>query len=413
MDREIAQEVRTRRTAKRVAAVVIGIAAMVFLLAATVQWLRPSVRRDEIRIATVERGPIDATLQASGTVIPAGEQAISSPVEARVLRIVRRAGDRVKAGDELLALDTAATRLEVDRAVERLAQKESAGAQLRLQLDDQRATLAAQIESKKLDVEILRLKAASNAKLLKEGLVSDQDANAARAEARKSEIELAQLQAALQRAMRSAEAQLSASQMETNMIRRERAESQRQLDLAMTRADRDGVVTWVLPEEGATVQRGQVVARIADLSAFRVVAQIADIYVPRIAAGMPVRLRTDRDVITGTIASIDPRIESGVAKFYVDLDTPSDARLRNNIRLDVFVITGRRPQALRVSRGTLGDGQRVTLFVVRGERLVATPVRLGLAGDEWVEIASGVAAGDQVVISDMAEYEGIKELRLK
>lgn len=413
MDREIAQDVRTRRTVKRVAGVLIGVAAVVFLLAATLQWLRPSIGRDEVRIATVERGPIDASLQASGTVIPAGEQAISSPVEARVLRIVRRAGDRVKRGDELLALDTAATRLEVDRAEERLAQKESAGAQLRLQLDDKRATLAAQIESKKLDVEILRLKAASHAKLLKEGLVSDQDANASRAEARKSEIELAQLQEALQRNLRSAAAQLGASEMETNMVRRERAESQRQLDLAMTRANRDGVVTWVLPEEGATVQRGQVVARIADLSAFRVVAQIADMYVPRIAPGMPVRLRSDRDVITGSIASIDPRIEGGVAKFYVDLDSPSDARLRNNIRLDVFVITGRRPEALRVSRGSLGDGQRATLFVVRGKRLVATPVRLGLAGDEWVEIASGLAAGDQVVISDMADYNGLKELRLK
>lgn len=413
MDREITQDVRNRRTTKRVAGVVIGVAAVVFLLAATLQWLRPSVRRDEVRIATVERGPIDATLQASGTVIPAGEQAISSPVEARVLRIVRRAGDRVKRGDELLALDTAATRLEVDRVVERLAQKESEGAQLRLRLDDSRATLAAQIESKKLDVEILRLKAERHGKLLKEGLVSDQDENAARAEARKSQIELAQLQAALQRAVRSASAQLSASDMEVNMVRRERTESQRQLDLAMTRADRDGVVTWVLPEEGATVQRGQVVARIADLSAFRVVAQIADMYVPRMAPGMPVRLRTGADVLTGTVASIDPRIESGVAKFYVDLDVPSDPRLRNNIRLDVFVITGRRPEALRVSRGALADGQRTTLFVVRGGRLVATPVRLGLAGDEWVEIASGLAAGDQVVISDMADYEGIKELRLK
>ena len=413
MDREIAQEVRSRRTAKRVIGAVIGLAAVVFLLAATVQWLRPSIRRDEVRIATVERGAIDATLQANGTVIPAGEQAISSPVEARVLRIVRRAGDPVKRGDELLALDTTATRLEVDRAAERLAQKESEDAQLRLRLDDTRAALAAQIESKKLDVEILRLRAARNGKLLKEGLVSDQDENAARAEARKSEIELAQLEAALQRSVRSAAAQLGASEMEVSMIRRERAETQRQLDLAMTRADRDGVVTWVLPEEGATVQRGQVVARIADLSAFRVVAQIADMYVPRIAVGMPVRVRADREVITGTIATIDPRIEGGVAKFYVDLDRPADPRLRNNVRVDVFVITGRRPEALRVSRGALADGQRATLFVVRGERLVATPVRLGLAGDEWVEIAAGLAAGDQVVISDMTDYEGLKELRLK
>ena len=39
---------------------------------------------------------------------------------------------------------------------------------------------------------------------------------------------------------------------------------------------RDGVVTFALAEEGITVSRGQVVARIADLSSFGVAAQVAD-----------------------------------------------------------------------------------------------------------------------------------------
>ena len=68
MDREIAPEVRRRRDLKKVAGIVIAIAAIGFFLAATMQWLRPSVKRSEIETARVERGDIDATLQASGTV---------------------------------------------------------------------------------------------------------------------------------------------------------------------------------------------------------------------------------------------------------------------------------------------------------------------------------------------------------
>src|SRR5205085_11641125 len=102
MDREITEDVRRRRIVRRVATAAVAVAAIAFSLAATVQWLRPSIKRSAIQTARVERGSVDATLQASGTVVPATEQVVSSPVEARVLRIVRRAGDRVKAGDEVI-----------------------------------------------------------------------------------------------------------------------------------------------------------------------------------------------------------------------------------------------------------------------------------------------------------------------
>src|SRR6476659_6613249 len=114
MDREIAPEVRRRRMLRRVATVVIALAAIAFSFAATVQYLRPSVRRTDLQFARVERGSVDATLQGSGTIVPAVEQVVSSPVEARVLRIEHRPGDHVHAGDELMTLDTSASKLDVD-----------------------------------------------------------------------------------------------------------------------------------------------------------------------------------------------------------------------------------------------------------------------------------------------------------
>src|SRR4051794_18416201 len=110
MDRIIPESEQRRRTTKRVIGSLVAIAALAFSVAATMQWLRPSLRRADLQLARVERGSVDRTLQAAGTVMPAVEQVVSAPVEARVLRIVRRAGDRVRAGDELVALDTSASR---------------------------------------------------------------------------------------------------------------------------------------------------------------------------------------------------------------------------------------------------------------------------------------------------------------
>jgi HlyD family secretion protein len=414
MDREIAPEVRRRRVVRRIVTAVIAVAAVSFIFAATVEWLRPSVRRSDLRTARVEVGSIEATLSANGTVVPRIEQVVSSPVEARVTRIGRHAGDRVRTGDEILTLDTAATRLDVERLAQRVTQKESERDQLRLRLEETIAALTSQIEQKRLDVEILHYNADQKTKLQSAGLVAEQEALSAKAAARKSDIELRQLEEALVRARRSRDAQLSSSETDLNVARRERGESERQLQLAMLRADRDGVLTWVVPEEGATVRRGDILARIADLSSYRVAATISDVHAASLSAGQRTYVKLDdKRSIAGTISSIDPRIENGVVKFYVELDAPAHPSLRNNLRVDVLVVTGVRNGVLAVQRGSLNQTDAGTAFVVRGDELVRVPVRFGLAGDDRIEIVEGLAAGDEVVISNMSDYSGVKQLRVK
>lgn len=414
MDREIAPDVRRRRLLKRGGTAVLALGAIAFLFAATVSWLRPSIRRRDVDLARVDRGSIDATLQASGTIQPAVEQVIASPVEARVLRIIRRAGDRVRSGDELVALDTSATRLDVDRLDSQVEQKRSELAQLRLKIEDAAASLRATLEQKQLDAQILDFKAQQTKKLHDDGLAAAQDDLAAATAAKKAHIELEQLGSQLSRQHRIDEAQLAAAASALDAVQRDRDESQRQLQLAMMRSDRDGVVTWITDETGAVVRKGDIVARVADLSSYRVDATISDIYAAQLAPGMPVRVRVDdATTVGGAISSIEPRIESGTVKFHVRLDQGSNARLRNNVRVDVFVVTGHRDGVLRVRRGSLGAADREQVFVLRDGVLERTPVRWGLAGETFIEPLEGLHDGDEVVVSNMNDYEGVKALRLK
>src|SRR5258708_8491705 len=271
MDREIAQSVRTKRVARRVIVGVVALAALVFCVAATVSWLRPSVRRSDLQIARVERGTVDATIQASGTVVPEIETVISSPVEARMLRIQHRGGDRLDAGDAIVTRDASATKLDLDKLNDSVAEKESALAQARLKAEEDIASSGAALEQKQLDAEILKLKAAQNTRMHAEGLVSAQDELVAVTAKKKNDIEITQLRDALARVGRSTAAQIAAAQLELRTAQKERDQSARQLNLAMARSDQDGVLTWVLPEVGATVKKGDVIARVADLSAYRVV----------------------------------------------------------------------------------------------------------------------------------------------
>lgn len=414
MDRVIPESEQRRRKVKRVGGTLIALAAIAFSFAATVQWLRPSLKRADLQFATVEKGSVDSTLQAAGTIMPAVEQVVSSPVEARVLRIVRRAGDRVRAGDELVALDTSVARLDVERLEDRVKQKRSEQEQARLKSDETIASLEAQLSQKTLDLDIARYKSRQNETLHREGLASESDLLAAQTVAKKSEIELTQLRDAIERAKHARDAERSAYELELRTLTNDRDESVRQLGLAMMRADRAGVVTSIVQDAGATIRRGDVVARIADLSSFRVVATISDIHAASLAPGQRVRVKLDDQTsIGGAISGIDPRIDNGSAKFDVALDQPAHPRLRNNVRVDVFVILGQHDGVLRVHRGALGQSDTEQVFVVRGDELIHTPVRWGLAGEEALEVRSGLREGDRIVTSNMSDYAGMTKLRLK
>ena len=414
MDRELAPEIRRSLIARRVLTAVVVIAGIVFSVAAILEWLRPSIRERNLQFATVEHGSIDATLQASGVIVPEAEQVVSAPVEARVLRIVRRPGDRVRAGDELIALDTTVTRLEVDKLREQIAQKQSDIARLRLKLEDNMAIQRSTLQQRQLDAEIVRFKAEQNARLHKAGLIAKQDDLAAATAAKKSELEIDLARESMQRAQRSGEAEMASMTAELRMLLQQQEESQRQLQLAMMRADRDGVVTWIVPEAGATIRRGDIVARIADLSTFRAEGTISDLHASKMSAGMRVRVRLDEtSTIGGEITSVEPRVDNGSVKFRVALDDRTNAKLRNNLRVDLFTITGSRTNVLRVRRGALGQSDQEDVFVRRGDELEPVRVKWGLMGDDLIQPLSGLSAGDVVAISNMSDFEGVKKVKLK
>jgi HlyD family secretion protein len=108
-----------------------------------------------------------------------------------------------------------------------------------------------------------------------------------------------------------------------------------------------------------------------------------------------------------------PTVENGVIRFTVALAKSSHTGLRPSLRADVLVITDRKPRALRVRRGPFADSTDRQVFVVRGDRAVRTPVTLGLAGIDDVEVLSGLAEGDEIIISDMRDYAHLSEVALK
>jgi HlyD family secretion protein len=414
VDRPIDEDVQRRRTVRRAGTA----GAVLAVLAGVLVWLpglvRPSISRASVRTAVADGGPIEAVITATGTVVPEVEQVVSSPVDARVLRILKRTGARLEKGDPLVTLDISETQLAVDKLGQDLAIKQNQQARTRLSLEKSLIDLNGQVEVKTLQLASLRSQLARDRQLAADGLLSQELLKKSELAVSQAQIELTQLEGSRENARIANRTEVEGLGLEMSKLHQEQREARRLLDLATPRADRAGVLTWALSQEGVAIRKGDVIARLADLGSFRVEATVSDVHARRLAAGLPVTVKVNDDTLEGTVAAVLPTIQNGAMTLQVALKDPSSALLRSNLRVDVGIVTASKPRVVRIRRGPFASGEGVQqVFVIRGDRAVRTPVELGLSSFDQFEVVRGLVPGDEAIISDMNDYTRLKEVRIR
>ncbi|MGE0128090.1 MAG: efflux RND transporter periplasmic adaptor subunit [Blastocatellales bacterium] len=414
MDREIDVSFRRKQMLRRGGLSV----TLVALVAAVFFWgprlIQPTVARARIRTAKVDAGPMEAQITASGTVVPEFEQVISSPVNARVLKILKRPGAVLAKGEPILELDLNESRLAIEKLNQQVELKQNQQAKAKLDLENTLIDLQSRWEIKNLEYKAAKASTARNRQLHRQGLLSEERLREVALIEEKTGYELKQLEESKRNAQASTKTQLEGLALEMKTLEQERVEAQRQLELATTKSDRNGVLTWVVDVEGSTMQKGAVLARIADLSTFRVEATVSDVHANRLSAGLPVKVKINDEFLTGSILRINPAVTNGVITLAVSLEDKSNALLKSNLRVDVLIATERKDKALRIKRGPFAGGEGSgAAFVVRGDTAYKTPIKLGIASADYYEVVQGLIEGDEVIISDMTDFMHVKEVKLK
>jgi HlyD family secretion protein len=330
------------------------------------------------------------------------------------MRILVRPGAQLKPGQPIVELDTSESTLAVERLSQNLALKENQQEKTRLDLERSLNDLDSQASIKDLQLQSFHSQLARSQALWKEGLISVEQLRQAELAEAQAVIELKKIQNERENAQRATRAQIEALALEMATVRKETQEARRQLNLASPKASRDGVLTWSLTEEGIAVHKGDVLARIADLSSFRVEATVSDVHAKQVSVGLPVAVKVGEETLDGIVSNVLPTIKNGIMTVQVALRQKSSPLLRSNLRVDAFIVTGRHARALRVKKGPFADGEGpVDAFVVRGDRAYRTRIELGLSSFEEFEVTKGLSAGDEVIISDMKDYMHLAEIRIK
>jgi HlyD family secretion protein len=392
----------------------VGIGVVAVLgTAAALSMTRGQSRGVEVRMETIERRDLEATVTASGNIRARRSVDISSDISARVASLEIKEGTDVEEGQVLLRLDR--TQLEAARS-----RAEAGLSQARAQSAQQQANLLRATR----DFERISSLWARDSLLVSRQQVDDQETNleVARANAEAAEFAVDQARASL-------------------------AEAEDRLSKTVFRAPMTGRVTRLSVEEGETVvvgtmnNPGSLVLTISDLSVVEVVVQVDETDVPKLTLGDSGRVQIDafpgrefRGVVTeiGNSAIRPPGQQQTGQQQAVDFEVvltldSTDVQLRPDLSATAEIITEQRPGAMAVpiialtvrqdtaataegsTRTTSGSASDVEgVFVVRDGVAEFRRVEVGIAGREYFEVLSGLDEGETVVAGP---YQLIRQLR--
>jgi len=414
MDRELAGEYLRRKKIIKIVKFTLPLVILILLFWGFKGILTPSISRSRIRTGVAENGDIEATLTASGKVIPKYEQSITSPFLSKIDSIYHRAGDLVKAGDQILKIDTGLFRLQYEKLLNEYELTRNQQDKLRLNMERDLIELNTQLEIMNLKVRSFENRLEAQKIIFESGGGPRANYDQAKLDLNISQLEAEQLQQRISNKEKSFLTELKELELRLKIQQNSIEEMEKQLQVARTESARDGVVTWVLDEIGATVFPGDVIAKVADLTDFRIEAITAEVNAPKILIGNQVKIRLNEQILKGNISNISPAVENGTMTFLVDLNDQKTGSLRPNIRVDVDVITSALTDIIRIPNSSYLNGSGIQdIFVIRGNKAFRRTVKIGRTSFDYAEVLSGLEPGEEIILNDLSEYIHRPFLKIK
>lgn len=161
-----------------------------------------------------------------------------------------------------------------------------------------------------------------------------------------------------------------------------------------------GVVTHREVERGQLINSSTPAFRVADISRLEAVVGVPEREAGRVQAGQLARLRIEgRPAVQGRVARVRPVVDPGSGTVQVVVEVDPDQGLRAGQFVNVDIVTETLDARFTLPRtAVLVDGAAPRVYAVSGGRAQEREVELGASQAERVEIRSGVATGDTVVV---------------
>lgn len=357
-------------------------------------WLGPRVE-----LVPVSRRELRQTVVATGRVLVPARVQLGSTVLGNVAKVLVAEGARVRKGQRLLEL-------VADEALAQVAQARAAVAQA--------SARVAQLEGVARPVAREGVAQARAGLALAEAAFRRTDSLQRSGALPPAQLDDARKLRDVSRSqVRAAEVQLEGNGprgVELRIARAARAQASASVRLAEAReallrvdAPGDGVILTRAVEPGDVVQPGRVLLTLALDGPTWIVAQVDERNLAFLRTGQAARVSADAfaaQSFAATVAWLGPAVDPlrGTLEVRLSVARPPDY-LRPEMTVSLEVEVGRLPGVLALPAEAVRDAasRKPWVLVLDGDHAARREVTLGLRGEGWLELVSGLEAGAAVI----------------
>lgn len=376
-----------------------------------------SVDANKIVTGSVKRGEFSVSVRGSGILVPRNIQWLSSNVEARVEKVIVKAGKSVKKGELIVQLSNPQleqlleeTKWELEA---KIAESEAAKVEQEALLLDQKSLML----DAKLNYESSKLKQDAQEQLYQSGsgVISKIDYEKTRLETIQLDQRLDLQTARLKKVQQNIIVQSNARQARLNKMQKTLERAQQQVDSLMVVATLDSVVQEVPVEAGQRVNMGGNIAKLARKDDLIAELKIPEIQIRDVVIGQKVIIDTRNNKVFGTVSRVDPAVVNGSVQVDVSFtdSLPSDAR--PDLTVDGEIKVSHIADTLFVDRPLFSQSQSTSSFYKvsdDGRFAEQITVMLGKGSINQIEILNGLAVGEKIIVSDPSNWDTHKKIRI-
>lgn len=177
-----------------------------------------------------------------------------------------------------------------------------------------------------------------------------------------------------------------------------------------------GTILSLNVDEDEAVDRMALLTTIANLDDMEVVIGVDELDIIKIEEGQEVEITSDvfeDDKFTGTVVNIalEGQNSSGITTYNVTIKVDDRKELMSNMNVDVDILVAEKSDGLLLPIEAVQKVQSKYIVMVKNENgeITPSPIEVGLANEDYVEVISGLNEGDTVVYmqeSNMSDEMG-------
>ncbi len=374
----------------------------------------PTVDGNAAWTGRVTRGSMVREVRGSGTLVPEDIRWITARTSGRVERLVLRAGAQVRPDTVILELSNPDLEQRVQAAELQLKSAEARLLTTKSTLTTQRLQFETNVANAKADLEQQQLQYEADLELSKQGIVSALTLKQSLARVERAKNTLALEEKRLQANREGEAAQLAPEEASVATLRAAWELEKKNMADLQVRAGMTGVLQILPVEVGQQVGAGTNLARVANPTHLKAEIRVSETQTRDVRVGQPAVVDTRNGTVRGFVSRIDPAAQGGTVGVDITLEGELPQGARPDLSIDGVIELERLENVLKMQRPSFGqDNATISLYKVgaNGEA-TRVQVQLGRSSVNEMEVRGGLNEGDEVILSDMSQYEAFDRVRL-